>query len=213
MMISDAGPRRHDFVRLVPDTEYLPASEVSQEVIHWHRHHPFVVTRRLSQSHADTLSLGLALPDKRRIAFEVPRRAAAELSAPPRLVDTINSAPAHWHARLREIVDTARQFDIEVRVFGSLAWQHLTQLEYIHTASDVDLLLPANQWENALRLAGELSHMNGSPRLDGELTLPDGSGVAWREINGAAVRVLVKRDASVALMTRAEIRALVEFAR
>lgn len=213
MMISDTGPRRHDFVRLIPDTEHLLVSHVSQEVIHWHRLHPFVVTRRPTQSHADTLILGLALPDKRRIAFDVCRRAAAELSAPPRLVDTIDSAPAHWRVRLREIVHTARRFDTEVRVYGSLAWQHLTQLEYIHSASDVDLLLQANQWESARRLADELGRMNGNPRLDGELTLPDGSGVAWREISGGAARVLVKGGASVALMTHGEIRALVESTR
>ena len=212
MMISDPGPRRHDFIRLVPDTEYLRVSHLSQEVIHWHRLHPFVVTRRLSPSPADTLTLGLALPDKRRIAFDVSSKAAAERSAPPRLVDTIDSAPAHWRVRLRDIVHIASRFDVEVRVYGSLAWQHLTQLEYIHAASDVDLLLPANQWQSALRLADELGRMTGSPRLDGELTLPDGSGVAWREMNGTAARVLVKRAASVALMTRTELRALVGFA-
>jgi phosphoribosyl-dephospho-CoA transferase len=213
MMAAEAGPRRHDFARLFPDTEHLLTSDVSQEVIQWHRLHPFVVTRRPAKSHADALTLGLALPDKRRIAFEVRKEAIAELSAPPRLADTIDSAPAHWRARLREIMHTARRFDTEVRVYGSLAWQHLTQLEYIHAASDVDLLLPANQWENARRLADELGRMNGNPRLDGELVLPDGSGVAWREINGGAARVLVKGDASVALMSRGEIRALVECAR
>jgi phosphoribosyl-dephospho-CoA transferase len=212
-MAPETGPRRHDFVRLVPDTERFLASEVSPEVIDWHRLHPFVVTRCPAASSADSLRLGLALPDKRRIAFEVRRDAVAELSAPPRLVDTIESGPADWRTRLREIVQTARRFDTEVRVYGSLAWQHLTQLDYIHAASDVDLLLRADQWENARRLADELGRMNGNPRLDGELTLPDGSGVAWREINGGAARLLVKGDASVVLMTRGELRAIVESAR
>ncbi|MGB6307133.1 MAG: malonate decarboxylase holo-[acyl-carrier-protein] synthase [Steroidobacteraceae bacterium] len=213
MKVPETRPRRHDFVRLIPGTQSLLASNVSPEVIHWHRLHPFVVTRRCASSRADTLTLGLALPDKRRIAFEVGQGAVAERSAPPRLVDTIDSAPAHWRTRLREIVETARRFDTEVRAYGSLAWQHLTQLDYVHAASDVDLLLSADRWENARRLADELHRMDGIPRLDGELRLPDGSGVAWREIPAGAARALVKGDSFVVLMTRAEIRGLLESAR
>ncbi len=212
MMVPERGPRRHDFVRLTPDAESLLASIASPEVIHWHRLHPFVVTRRCAGSRADTLALGLALPDKRRISFEVGKGTVAERFAPPRLVETIDSAPAHWGSRLREIAETAGRFDTEVRVYGSLAWQHLTRLDYIHAASDVDLLLSADRWENARRLADELVRMDGNPRLDGELTLPDGSGVAWREISAGAACALVKGDSFVVLMTRGEIRAIVESA-
>jgi len=212
-MPPETRPRRHDFVRLISNVERLLASDISPQVIHWCRIHPFVVTRPPAQSSAGTLSLGLALPGKRRIAFEVPMKAVAELSAPPHLADTIDSAPARWRTRLRQIVRSAGRFDTEVRVYGSLAWQHLTHLDYLHAASDVDLLLRTNQWENACRLAGELGCMDGSPRLDGELSLPDGGGVAWREISEGATRVLVKGGASVALTTRDEIRALVESVR
>ena len=80
-------------------------------------------------------------------------------------------------------------------LFGSLLWQRRTSLSYLGAASDLDLLWPVGDAGPAWRLARGLAAAQetlGPVRMDGEILLPDGGGVQWRELSRARREVLVK---------------------
>jgi phosphoribosyl-dephospho-CoA transferase len=87
-------------------------------------------------------------------------------------------------------------------VFGSLLWQHLTGLPYLSGTSDLDLLWPVAGAVDA-RLLPALAALDADApmRLDGEIVLPDGRGVNWRELHAAAPdeAVLAKQRDGLAL--------------
>jgi phosphoribosyl-dephospho-CoA transferase len=94
---------------------------------------------------------------------------------------------------------------MEARVYGSAAWQAVTGAVYLREDSDLDLLLTPTTGEQ-LRLALEiLGSMAGArPRLDGEIALPDGRAVAWREAASESATLLVKTLSDVSLVPRAD---------
>ena len=75
-----------------------------------------------------------------------------------------------------------------------MLWQHLTGLTYLSPASDLDLLWDAADPDDADRLVVSLASLDerGPVRLDGEIILPDGGGVNWREFLGTPDTLLVK---------------------
>ena len=92
---------------------------------------------------ADTIAVGLALPPaqgKRRIALSVAANDIARYTPPLRLADAIAHAPAAWQPALAELDAAAIDIDLELRVFGSLAWQALSGMQYLTPQSDIDLL-------------------------------------------------------------------------
>ncbi|HEV7574914.1 MAG TPA: malonate decarboxylase holo-[acyl-carrier-protein] synthase [Caldimonas sp.] len=108
----------------------------------------------------------------------------------------------------------------ETRVYGSFGWQWLTRLAYVRERSDLDLLLPAADAQQADSIVEALTTCGiDSPRLDGELSFVDGSAVAWREWatwrSGRVDTILVKRLRGARLETgaawlEARVRATVE---
>ncbi len=93
-------------------------------------------------------------------------------------------------------------------VFGALLWQHLTGLPYLTARSDLDLLWNVSDEAAAAPLLRALLRLDaaGPIRLDGELVLPDGAGVNWRELaqaGGQAATVLAKTMGGVEERSRA----------
>lgn len=94
------------------------------------------------------------------------------------------------------------------RVFGSLAWGWLTGLSYVRPDSDVDLLIEPDSWGDAVRLTDlltEAAAAAGAPRLDGEIILPGGWGVAWRELAARPNAVLLKGGEDAVLRPYAQL--------
>ena len=87
-------------------------------------------------------------------------------------------------------------------MFGSLAWQALTGLEYLHSRSDLDLLLLVDQAVDIRGLSARLAAIEAEApmRLDGEVIRNDGAAVNWREFLAGAQEVLVKTISGVALI-------------
>jgi phosphoribosyl-dephospho-CoA transferase len=196
---------RHTFVRLRENWADDPPMQLDavhrDAVLAWQaRDFPFVVARRRPTNPLDVIRLGLPLPDKTRIGFCVGRTAIRMTQPPPRLAEAREVAPQAWSSVIDEVLDLAH--GIDVRVYGSLAWQFVTGLDYVRPTSDLDLLLASNDWDSVARLSYRLQPLNGLPRLDGEVTLADGSGVAWREIANNAERLLVKTPTDAMLLTR-----------
>ncbi len=162
----------------------------------------------------DTISVGLALPPalgKRRIAFSVAVKDIVRYTPPLRLADAIDHAHAEWQPALAELDAAASHIDIELRVFGSLAWQALSGLHYLTPHSDIDLLwhpLSNTQLQQGIELLARWEQASGL-RADGEVLFGGSSAVSWREWaalkSGDDQRVLVKRASSAELVDALEL--------
>jgi len=218
-MISCAPPpelqlRRHDVVHLHRDawasrlcnSFHSASSPIVDEWIALGRP---LVARRPSACDGDGLPLGLPLPPslgKARIAITVPREAIAAIAPPPALIEIQNLAPPAWRPTLDHIVVLCAKLDVELRVFGSLAWERLTGLTYLTQASDIDLLfLGAARSAIAPLVDGLVEIEAHAPmRLDGEIVRLDGAAVNWREVRAAPHEVLIKTLDGVLLQSSAE---------
>jgi len=162
----------------------------------------------------DSISVGLALPPaqgKCRIALSVAVQDIVRYAPPLRLADALAHAPAAWQLSLAELDAAATHIDIELRVFGSLAWQALSGLDYMTEKSDIDLLwhpLSHTQLQQGIALLGRWEKDHGL-RADGEVLFGAGSAVSWREWatlkSGDDQRVLVKRAFSAELVDAREL--------
>jgi phosphoribosyl-dephospho-CoA transferase len=176
---------------------------------------PLVVARQpceIAQSH--TILVGLALPPtqgKRRIALSVAAHDIARYTPPLLLADAIDHAPAAWQPALAELHDAAITIDLELRVFGSLAWQALSGLQYLTPQSDIDLLWHPQshtQLQQGIALLARWEQASGL-RADGEVLFGGSSAVSWREWatlkSDDAQRVLVKRESTAELVDAREL--------
>lgn len=205
---------RHGWVRLWDGWSASLRSpldgEELAEVEAWCRaNRPLVIARRRPEDGVGELRLGLATLDKRRIGLHVTTDAVADRLDPLPLTEAVGSAPPVWQPMLAELARRTEAVGAPASVYGSLAWQHRTGLRYVRPASDIDLLFtPYDRWQldRLLHLLAELG--DGTPRLDGEILLPDGAAVAWRELAMRPDQLLVKGPAEVRLRELACVLAL-----
>jgi len=173
---------------------------------------PVVVRRLDADAGADEISLGLPLPpDAAGVKVRIALRA--------RLAEVCRVAPALALREVAAVRDVAALCDdagaLSVRVFGSVAMQALTGLQYVTATSDVDVLLaPASRaaLEDGLAL---LSRHAALLPLDGEIVFPGGAAVSWKEWQMAMAhpaKVLVKDLRSVRLADTASLLATLEAA-
>jgi phosphoribosyl-dephospho-CoA transferase len=200
-------PPRHHRVWLAPGWRAALRGELAPgplaEVESWLALGRPAVAARHGGTPPGAIALGIALPGagKRRVALAVDPEAVARVEPPLELAAVIASAPASWRDLLRVLDEEARSAGVALGVYGSLAWQHLSGEPYVTSGSDVDLLAPAGteaQLRAALSLLGAHAR-DRAPSLDGELLLPGGRAVAWREVLSGGARLLVKSARAVAL--------------
>jgi phosphoribosyl-dephospho-CoA transferase len=205
-----ARPVRHALARIAPDAwpALVAAAGFDGEPLlrNWAaRGWPLIVRRPAPGETGETgVPLGLPLPPsagKRRIALCVPPEQIVAYGALPTLDETARHAPAAWRACLGEAGALAARHQVSCRVFGALAWQTLTGLDYLHDGSDLDLLfdVPAEVRALDALLAGLAALAARAPmRIDGELVRGDGAGVNWRELH-AGGEVVMKTATDVVL--------------
>jgi phosphoribosyl-dephospho-CoA transferase len=166
------------------------------------------IRRRALPTDPSGIALGLPLPPfagKKRLSFVLQSADIISVTRPPLLASACGLAPRAWWSTLDRLTDLVRRHAVDVRIFGSLAWQALTGLAYVTERSDLDLLLRVGDETDLDRLAADVAAIEtGAPmRLDGELMRADGGAVNWREVHGGAREVLVKTIESVDLIERA----------
>lgn len=195
--------KRHDLVWLTPaGWQAALAAEPAREAVfsYWQREEwPVVVRRQDADSDpAHEICLGIALPpDAGGIKQRVGLRAALEhverSTAPLALKAARPAVPAEWRPGYAELQRLSAGLDL--RVFGSLAWQALTGLPCLSGTSDIDILFrPISEQQLHAGLALLDGPEHGLP-LDGEIMFPSGEAVSWKEwatAVGAKARVLVK---------------------
>ena len=147
-----------------------------------------ILRRRNPGEPQDRVPVGLPLPPgdgKRRIGLMLPPGSVRPRS-PVTLLQALDAAPPAWCPTLQALDGIGRCHGLVVRVFGSLLWQHLTGLSYLSDTSDLDLLWPTTSpiHRSLLNTIAALD-ADAPMRIDGEILLPDGRGVNWRELHQA----------------------------
>ncbi|MFT4249258.1 MAG: malonate decarboxylase holo-[acyl-carrier-protein] synthase, partial [Pseudomonas sp.] len=164
--------------------------------------HPAIVARGDASEPAGTLRLGVPLPPdegKQRLGLRLHRDEVAHTAAPPSLAAVAAASPhPALHALARDACALAP------RVFGSHAWQALTGLAYVGPESDLDLLWSVEDAVQADAIAALLQGWEARHglRADGELVVPGGVAVNWREYASAARQLLVKSHHDCRLLPR-----------
>jgi phosphoribosyl-dephospho-CoA transferase len=171
---------------------------------------PVIVRRDDSGSSPDSVAVGVPLPPscgKLRVALHVPRAAVAARLSPVLLADCRHAVPRRWGTALDQLEALGDATAIAPGVCGSLLWQHLTGLAYLHDASDIDVLWRVTSFGQARAIAGalpDIEHRTGV-RVDGEILSARGWGVHWRELGMQAPEMLVKTRGSAQLCSRADV--------
>ena len=199
--------RRHQFVRVCADALEAQSGRRDEPLLRYWlaRGWPLIVRRSLAEETG--VPLGLALPPssgKRRLSLTVQREHIAAVAEPPTIAEVLDAAPQPWRPVLHELQALATAHEVCCRVFGGLAWQLLTGLQYLSASSDLDLLLdlPSGAGRLASLLTGLAEIDSRAPmRIDGELVRSDRAGVNWRELHAAPREVVVKTATEPLLMS------------
>ncbi|WP_296706165.1 malonate decarboxylase holo-[acyl-carrier-protein] synthase [Rhodoblastus sp.] len=211
--------RRHDWVYLTDYWGRQLVASLSREnkdaLARWMaQRRPLVVARRQEGDAPDLLRLGLALPGKKRICVAVSADAVVMRRRPPFLLEVIKIGAGFWPEAMRELVATIGCAAPDTRIFGSLAWQFFSAdpaYSYVTPESDIDLLLTPSRGANLsawIDLLQDFERRQLAPRLDGEIALPGGNFVSWREFAARPKKILVKGADNISLRPIEDIDAL-----
>jgi phosphoribosyl-dephospho-CoA transferase len=185
--------RRHDLLRVEPAAwdailQRQPRLVDLPLVANWARRHwPVIVRRRMAHDAVDGVPAALPLPPcygKQRLAFTFASDAAVAVLPPLLLCDAAQTASPEWQPVVAALLDLGDKVGMRPRVFGALLWEHVTGLPYLTAQSDLDLLWSIPDERAAVFLLERLVQLDAEApvRLDGEVELPDGAGVNWREL-------------------------------
>jgi phosphoribosyl-dephospho-CoA transferase len=215
-VVLSSNLQRHDLFRIdVSRWQALAAVQGEGTRAYWLREWgshdwPVIVRRDDTESSPDRIAVGVPLPPscgKLRIALHVPRVAVAARLSPVLLADCRRAAPRLWGTVLDQLEALGDATAIAPGVCGSLLWQHLTGLAYLHDASDIDVLWQVTSLSQARAIAAalpEIEHRTGI-RIDGEILSARGWGVHWREFGTQAPEMLVKTRSCAQLCSRADV--------
>lgn len=209
--------RRHDLVYLHTSAAFTSAcaaegSGLADEVRAWIAlGRPLVMTR---QAGGPGVQLGLTLPlrqGRKRLAIQVAREHIAAVLPPIRIQRCLERLPGPSAKAMADLATAVAACGANIGIFGSLAWEVLTGEDYRNADSDIDIICDVTtsaQLKSVMAALGEAADCLHC-RLDGEVRMPDGLAVSWRELAGLTAkpdaRLLVKGPKSVGLMSFAEL--------
>ncbi|MFC6841112.1 malonate decarboxylase holo-[acyl-carrier-protein] synthase [Xanthomonas theicola] len=205
---------RHELVWLAADAPWQARTPGAQARLRaWFAAgHPAIVARGDRGDDAQQLRLGVPLPPaegKQRLSLSAAPGAVLRQRAPPTLDEVCaqGQAVADWRTPLHALQTLAAGHGLVPRVFGAFAWQALTGLPYVRAGSDIDLLWQVPTPAQASALLADLARweQRHGRRVDGEVLLPDGSAVSWRELAGDSAQLLVKALRDCRLQPRAAL--------
>lgn len=211
--------RRHDLVYLHTSAAFTSAcaaegSGLADEVRAWIAlGRPLVMAR---QAGGPGVQLGLTLPlskGRKRLAIQVAREAIAAVLPPVRLQRCLARLPEPSATAMADLAMAVAACGAGIGIFGSLAWEILSDEDYRNADSDIDIICDVTTLAQLKAVMAALGEAAGCLhcRLDGEVRMPYGLAVSWRELAGLSTkpgaRLLVKGPELVGLMTFAELTA------
>lgn len=184
--------RRHALLRVDPRcwSGVLERAGAQAILAQWAQHGwPLIVRRYLPEETHDVIPVAAPLPpllpSARRpgLALQLLDGEVRELIDAVALPAAMAAAPAAWRPVMRALTSLGGDCGSTPMLYGSLLWQLLTGMPYVTVRSDLDLHWRVDSVPQAQSLIAGLARIERtSPmRLDGELLLPDGGSIAWRE--------------------------------
>lgn len=170
--------------------------------------YPMVLARQIRDS--TQILLGLTLPakeGKRRIGCLVSPSDILRVTTALSIEFVLEAIPSSLNVPLGELARTLKECEIELGLFGSLAWEIITGEEYRNENSDVDVVCDVCSQEQLIKALAALQKASEvlPCGLDGEIRFPDGNAVSWKELANAwpnsDMKVLVKGPHDVFLET------------
>jgi phosphoribosyl-dephospho-CoA transferase len=167
---------------------------------------PFVVRRNDNLS-LQTIAIGLTLPLDRQ-------KQTLALTTKFSYIDSFTEAldlrkavvPKQWKDGINALIKDAQMHALDIKVYGSLAWQTLTQWDYLHPLSDIDCLIKIENQKQLLNALHLLQYHSLSLPLDGELIFYKEQAVSWKELINKSTpqspTLLVKTSDGVRLVNR-----------
>lgn len=210
------GWQRHDLLRIDPlgwrRALALRSDLAAVEVLSgWaDKGWPVMVRRYLASDTSDRIPVAVSLPctaGRAGVALQVRHEDVVARVAPTSLSEAAAHAPPGWKSLLRQLAAIAEGFGSAHAVFGSLLWQRLTGMSYLHARSDLDVIWRVAHPAQALQLAAAIDACAAhSPMpIDGEFILPGGGAVNWREFHARGPDVLVKTLRGVDIVARQQL--------
>ena len=194
---------RYTLCFLKPDAEPISphSAEERSLLASWlKKNHPLMVTRQPENTHPEHIHLALSLFDKDQM----------KKIRLPFLFDKSQIQSSRELPLLNELLPHIKT-DVEVRVYGSYCWEHLTGLHYISKNSDFDLLIVyQNESISTLKiLYQKLSQALKNITVDGEIRFPDFGDCAWLELTQEELspHILIKSQQDLALIQREHLYA------
>lgn len=204
-------PRRHDWVYLRPSAE-VALAPAEDEAVAYARSwlgagRPLVVARQHAGD--DEIALGLALPRSfatRRLACIARRADILRHRNPLTVEEAAPALSAEDAAALSRFAAAVAGHALSLGVYGSTAWDCIAGGGYRHEASDVDLVVEvaSSAGLSACLAAFADATRDFRSRIDGEVRVPGGRAIAWRELADACAAgpavVLAKGERDVAIV-------------
>lgn len=187
-------------------------AEAQGILAHWRANRlPLVVCRQRAETAGEQICLGLPAPpqwSRRRLALTVDLGVITASGVFPSLLQVAQAN--HWGQAALDLSQALTAQGVQTHVYGSHGWQFLTELPYLHVASDIDLSLCVAEFEAASQVVHLLDSAQLHWRVDGEIVFSEGQAVAWRELQklltGQTSQVMVKDRHSIRLAALAEVR-------
>lgn len=195
---------RHDLLLPEKDCPVTADSRCAETIREWLAcGHPVIVRRPCLME--EGLHCGIPLPPGggwNRLAFTLNPAGIAGRLALPRLEECLELLPETRRKQLSELAE------LRPEVFGSLAWQSLTGLTYLHEKSDVDLLFRVRSRKELRSLCSTLAERNLPEFCDIEIMLRNGCAFSFREWRKETPDVLLKGNHDISLCGKAILSAL-----
>ncbi len=153
-----------------------------------------------------------SLDSKQRLHLLVKNTVIDKVEQPLLLSSVLEYLPLQHHLCATHLLQLLQGVEAEIRVYGSAFWSHAQKSTCMTEESDLDLLIQAHGRNTIEKIFAALVKCSNlyAIRLDGELELPDGNTVAWRELAMMPDKILVKSDQGPTLQNCSEIWAQLE---
>ncbi|WP_321329157.1 malonate decarboxylase holo-[acyl-carrier-protein] synthase [uncultured Ilyobacter sp.] len=208
--------RRHDLLEIKNVEKIIEevASPKEREALSEEIFNIPAIVRRQDGTIQKKLQVGFSFPFKVdgirfRIACSLDKAEITESISPYQVTQIYNNRSFNLNI-LDNIIESAKESEVEVGIFGSAALEIVTGYSYLDSNSDLDILVKSNSIENLKCFYSKVKKIekNTGKLIDIELEIQNGFAIKLKEFLSDTATIIAKGLYSVELMTRDEIKLL-----